>query len=239
MRCSPGTYQPFAGLDFCYACPVGKFSAVAGSVTDNCRRCPETYTTKKEGSANANECVCAPGFQPEGLCQECAFSAGYFKRGFGNYSCLLCNNGSLGHVLVSSSECSCAQGYYEDAMHCSKCPYPKTSLSQGARNVSQCDQCDMSLNVVKVNGLCQCLEGFREADVPKTGCVNCKDQINEADNVGAEPDIKDVICSPTLRVTTPGTGNTFSSTARHVGPSLLRDALLFAAMASWTLVSQY
>jgi hypothetical protein len=120
-QCTPG-YEPDRNIaNLCSQCPIGKYKPEVGD--HNCSVCPDTFTTEVTGNSKFSDCVCKPGYalSAEQVCVICPENT--HKEGFNlNTTCNSCTANSFGASGgTGPSECSCLQGFDNDADVCNLC----------------------------------------------------------------------------------------------------------------------
>jgi hypothetical protein len=98
-------------VDQCVACEVGKYGSAKVSWLNpgECTACPKYSTTKAEGSASLDDCLCKPGYYMDAKgddeCQPCAL--GTYKSDEGPDPCLACNTHMTTDKVASGDVSDC------------------------------------------------------------------------------------------------------------------------------------
>jgi len=120
-QCLPGYEPDPAAANLCRQCPIGTYKPELGD--HNCSVCPDTFTTEVTGKSKFSDCVCKPGYSlsTEQVCVICPENT--HKEGFNlNTTCNACTANSFGAAGgTGPSECSCLQGFDNNADVCNKC----------------------------------------------------------------------------------------------------------------------
>jgi hypothetical protein len=120
-QCTPGYEPDPAAANLCRKCPIGTYKPEVGD--HNCSVCPDTFTTEVSGNAKFSDCVCKPGYalSTEQVCVICPKNT--HKEGFNlKTTCNTCTANSFGAAGgTGPSECSCLQGFDNNADVCNKC----------------------------------------------------------------------------------------------------------------------
>ena len=107
--------------NLCRQCPIGKYKPELGDY--NCSVCPDTFTTERTGKSQFSDCVCKPGYvlSADQVCVICPENT--HKAGFNIYTtCNACTANSFGAAGgPGPSECSCLQGFDNNADVCNQC----------------------------------------------------------------------------------------------------------------------
>ena len=187
-ECSGGFFKAVPGNATCVACLSGQYSN--GTAATQCHDCHANSDTLPHATL-LSDCLCDPGFEPDGpgACRACA--AGKFKNTSGNDVCQTCAPGTFEDEVQSTScracsensapvadhtRCECMKGYAGNhsisTPVCNACQSGQYSDELGQES---CDECLDSLHVSAIASVavaqCFCRAGYHGDQYGCTACV--------------------------------------------------------------------
>jgi len=135
--CLPGSYKATESTQACILCAKNKYNSEPAAI--ECSECPPK-TTSNEGSSNATDCLCPPGYFGRAPCDAC--EPGTFKAFNGSAPCLICSPGKFSSLAAANSSDYCqdceANTYpIDNRSRCVNCPANSVALA-GSSLVLDC-----------------------------------------------------------------------------------------------------
>ncbi|OAF65628.1 hypothetical protein A3Q56_06657, partial [Intoshia linei] len=157
-------------LNSCLPCEIGTYKDTI-NVGENCKNCPDTFTTSITGSKSLNDCniqICPFGYESiNNICKIC--NVGHYK------------DNNLPHHT------------------CLPCPTSYTTVSFGSNSIDDCNVLQCGIGMENIIGKCMpCQLGtFKDNDIIDEACKDCPATFT-TDTIGAESihDCYIQICPP-------------------------------------------
>ena len=150
--CPPGKFKVLPGPSECQLCPAGKYALQSGAVSaTTCVACPENTVSLPGASAQTN-CTCNAGYQRsvDNTCRPCA--TGTYKSSVGEDICDKCpdNRTTDDQGGINETICVCNLGF--SGAQCEICP---AGTYKDTTGTSACIQCKSGKYSSTIGGISQ------------------------------------------------------------------------------------